>query len=173
MFNLILGVVLIAGSVLLCVTGVRRARAGRLEAPGHAGGAVPVEIAAAGARRRVGLGAAISVGVGFLSSLLGIGGGIIHVPAMIMVLGFPVHIATATSHFVLGITAAVGTGVHAANGALDNGWAQTLALGAGVVVGAQAGARLSRRTRPLVIVLGLAIALGLVGVRIVAKAMGV
>ena len=39
--------------------------------------------------------------VGILSSLLGIGGGIIHVPAMLYLLGFPVHIATATSHFVL------------------------------------------------------------------------
>ena len=46
-------------------------------------------------------GLAICFGAGYLSSLVGIGGGIIHVPMMIRMLGFPVHVATATSHFVL------------------------------------------------------------------------
>ena len=46
-------------------------------------------------------GALISVLVGYISPLLGIGGGIIHVPAMVNWLKFPVHIATATSHFIL------------------------------------------------------------------------
>ena len=39
--------------------------------------------------------------MGFVSSFLGIGGGIIHVPLMVAALGFPVHVATATSDFVL------------------------------------------------------------------------
>ena len=47
-----------------------------------------------------------SFGVGFLSSIFGIGGGVIHVPLMIYLLGFPVHMATATSHFVLAEEAA-------------------------------------------------------------------
>src|SRR5262249_12313282 len=45
-----------------------------------------------------------SVGSGYiavLSSLLGIGGGIIHVPFLIRALRMPPHTATATSHFVL------------------------------------------------------------------------
>jgi uncharacterized protein len=46
-------------------------------------------------------GMAHSTGAGFLSSFLGIGGGIVHVPLLVGVLGFPTHIATATSHFVL------------------------------------------------------------------------
>jgi uncharacterized membrane protein YfcA len=58
------------------------------------------------------LGAAYSLGVGFLSSFLGIGGGVIHVPLLVSALGFPTHIATATSHFVLTITAATGTVTH-------------------------------------------------------------
>src|SRR5688572_27388526 len=41
-------------------------------------------------------GMAISFGIGFLSSALGIGGGIFHVPAMIHVLFFPAVVATAT-----------------------------------------------------------------------------
>src|SRR5262252_1632625 len=65
------------------------------------------------------LGAAISLGVGFLSSLLGIGGGIIHVPALTHALKFPVHTATATSHFVLAITALIATAIHIANGNLN------------------------------------------------------
>jgi Sulfite exporter TauE/SafE len=46
-------------------------------------------------------GIAYSVGVGFLSSFLRIGGGIIHVPLLVGTLGFPMHVATANSHFVL------------------------------------------------------------------------
>ena len=43
------------------------------------------------------------------SSLPGVGGGFIHVPALSCLLNFPVHIATATSHFVLAIMALTGT----------------------------------------------------------------
>ncbi len=58
-------------------------------------------------RYRVWQGLVIGVGVGFISSLLGIGGGILQVPMMSTVLRFPVHIATATSQFVLALTALV------------------------------------------------------------------
>src|SRR6266542_1994446 len=47
------------------------------------------------------IGIVLSIFVGFVSSLLGVGGGFIHVPALSRLLNFPVHIATATSHFVL------------------------------------------------------------------------
>ena len=40
---------------------------------------------------------------GLVGALLGIGGGIVHVPVLSTVLGFPVHTATATSHFILAI----------------------------------------------------------------------
>src|SRR5215467_4406887 len=55
------------------------------------------------------LGVGLSAAVGYFSSLLGIGGGIIHVPAMAHILHFPVHIATATSHFTLAVMALTGT----------------------------------------------------------------
>ena len=70
-------------------------------------------------------GLAISAVVGFVSSLLGIGGGIVHVPAMAIVLRFPVYIATATSHFVLALTALEATAVHVADGTIA--WNVTLA----------------------------------------------
>jgi uncharacterized protein len=109
----------------------------------------------------------LSVFVGYLSSMLGIGGGIIHVPALIRLLNFPVHIATATSHFILVIMALTGTIVHVANGSFSQGGVhQTILLAIGVIVGAQGGALLSQRVRGIWIVRGLAIALASVGVRI-------
>jgi uncharacterized membrane protein YfcA len=90
-------------------------------------------------------GVGTSTGVGFLSSLLGIGGGVIHVPIMVRLLRFPAHIATATSHYVLMVSALAGTMVHVSTGKLDGGYGITGALAAGVLVGAQIGAMLSNR----------------------------
>lgn len=59
-------------------------------------------------------GLVLSFGVGFLSSILGIGGGIIHVPALIALFSFPAHIATATSQFILAFSAITGAGSHLA-----------------------------------------------------------
>lgn len=112
------------------------------------------------------LGMAISIVVGYISSFLGIGGGIIHVPALSYFLGFPVHIATATSHFILAIMALTGTVVHIASGTFTHGVHRTVALAIGVLIGAQIGARLSEKIRGNWIIRGLAIALGIVGLRI-------
>jgi uncharacterized membrane protein YfcA len=112
------------------------------------------------------LGVGISVIVGYVSSFLGIGGGIIHVPALSYLLNFPVHIATATSHFILAIMALTGTVVHILTGTFAHGVHRTIALAIGVVLGAQIGARLSERVRGNWIIRGLAMALGIVGLRI-------
>ena len=74
------------------------------------------------------IGIGLSFFVGYFSSFLGIGGGIIHVPALVWFLHFPVHIATATSHFILAIMALAGTLVHVWTGALAQGWQETLGL---------------------------------------------
>lgn len=115
--------------------------------------------------RRLGLG--LSAMVGFLSSLLGIGGGIIHVPVMVQLLGIPPHIATATSHFVLAMTSGAGAAVHLARGDYYNVVTRTIALAAGVVVGAQIGAALSEHLRGNWIIRLLALALALVGLRLI------
>lgn len=112
-------------------------------------------------------GIAVSVVVGFLSSILGIGGGIIHVPVLTTLLHFPVPIATATSHFILAIMAFAGTAAHLAQGNLQGNWPLVLTIGAGIVAGAQLGAWLSHRTKPEWIVRTLAAALLLVGARLV------
>lgn len=113
------------------------------------------------------MGIAISVVVGFISSFLGIGGGVIHVPAMVQVLGFPTHIATATSHLVLAITALVGTIEHGIKGSLQLGMMRLLFLAPGVILGAQAGAWLSHKIHGKWILRSLAFALILVGLRLI------
>jgi uncharacterized protein len=117
------------------------------------------------------IGITLSLFVGYLSSLLGIGGGIIHVPALVHFLNFPVHIATATSHFVLAIMALAGSGVHVATGAFHRGLRRTIMLSAGVIIGAQLGARLSNAIHGKWIIRCLGSALGLVGVRILVLAL--
>jgi uncharacterized membrane protein YfcA len=113
------------------------------------------------------VGIVLSVFVGFVSSLLGVGGGFIHVPALVRLLNFPVHIATATSHFVLAIMALTGTLVHVAQGVFVHGVRRTVLLGIGVVVGAQFGAVLSNRVGGKLIIRGLAVALAFVGLRLI------
>ncbi len=119
------------------------------------------------------LGMFISVLVGYFSPLLGIGGGIIHVPAMIEWLNFPVHLATATSHFILAIMATVSVIVHAVSGTYNDPLVlkMTLSLIVGVIGGAQLGAYLSRRIQGKFIVKALAISLAIVGIRILTMGM--
>jgi hypothetical protein len=106
-------------------------------------------------------GALYSLGVGFVSSFLGIGGGIIHVPLLVRALGFPAHLATATSHFVLAVMAGAGTITHVSLGSFAHGHGvrRTASLSVGVVGGAQLGAHISMRLRGRVITLLLATAL--------------
>jgi len=109
------------------------------------------------------LGVGISLGVGVISSLLGIGGGIIHVPLMGF-LGFPIHIATATSHFILVITSLIGVISHISYGHVV--FAKAIAYALGAIIGAQIGARISSKISGNTIKKGLAIALALVAVRL-------
>ena len=120
-------------------------------------------------RANVGLGSAFSVVVGFVSSFLGIGGGVVHVPLLVTVLGFPTHVATATSHFVLAWMALVATLTHVATGTFHHGVGlrRAAALSVGVVFGAQLGAVLSQRLSGPVIQRLLAVGLLALGVRLV------
>jgi uncharacterized protein len=111
-------------------------------------------------------GIAISLFVGVFAGFLGIGGGIIHVPALVGLLNFPVHIATATSQFMLGIMAFSGSTVHLASSELMPQLPQIIPLAIGAVVGAQVGALVSKKIHGTLIIRLLAVALLLVGVRI-------
>jgi uncharacterized membrane protein YfcA len=129
-------------------------------------GADGIERSARPARACVG-----SIGSGYisvLSSLLGIGGGIIHVPFLIRVLRMAPHVATATSHFVLTFVALTATVVHVLLGEFEEGVHRTMYLAVGVMMGAPLGAAASARIRGSLIVRLLAVALCLVGLRLVA-----
>lgn len=108
----------------------------------------------------------LSFFVGIASSLLGIGGGIIHVPTMVNLLNFPVHIATATSHFLLAAMGFSGSAVHYFKGDLQDGYHEIIFLGLGVIGGAQIGAALSNKVKEGLIIRSLAIALAVVAIRI-------
>lgn len=110
-------------------------------------------------------GIVISLFVGFISGLLGIGGGIVHVPALVF-LGFPAHFATATSHFVLVFSSLTSVLVHLRDGSLTKMIVMSVSIGIGAVIGAQIGARISKRIKGSVIMICLAAALIFAGARI-------
>jgi len=112
----------------------------------------------------------LSMGVGLVSSLFGIGGGAIHVPAMISMLHFPVQFAVATSQFILVFMSGGGTAIHLAKGTLaGDQLLKAVALGAGTVPGAQAGAYIARRMKARTVVRLLVAALLLLAGRLLLK----
>lgn len=123
-------------------------------------------------KKTAALGTVISFGVGVFASFLGIGGGIIHVPLLSELLGFPVHLATGTSHMILALTAGLAVYDHWQSGIYSPlaDFAPMLILG--VVIGAQIGARHSKRVSSERILQILSMALLIVGLRLVARALG-
>jgi len=117
-------------------------------------------------------GVLLSVVIGFVSSFLGIGGGVIHVPVMSQLLGLPIHIATATSHFVLAIMSGTATLTHLAQCSYSagHGLRRSIALSVGVIVGAQLGARLSLKTSGPLIQQLLSLALLGIAIRLIVQA---
>lgn len=85
----------------------------------------------------------VSMAGGFISSSLGLGGGIVQVPSMVFLFGFPAHVAAATSHIVIVVQSLVGTVSHARYG--DVRWTEAVIVAVGAVVGAQVGAYTATR----------------------------
>jgi len=110
------------------------------------------------------LGITIFFFLGFIASFFGIGGGSLIVPTLAYVLSFPVAIATATSQLIVAILTFTGTMAHVFIGSFY-GIHRVIALGIGMLTGAQVGARLSNRIKGPWIIRSLAIALVVVGVR--------
>jgi uncharacterized protein len=86
---------------------------------------------------------AVGFGVGLISGLFGIGGGSLFVPAMVLLFRYPAHVATATSMFVIFLSAILGSITHLYNGDVG-GWL-VLALAPGAWLGGWLGARIVRR----------------------------
>jgi len=89
------------------------------------------------------LGIWLTATIGVFSTFLGIGGGLIQVPALVYVLSFPVHVATATSHYITAINAGFTLIPFLAAGIIPYKTALCIAVGA--IGGAQIGAKLSNR----------------------------
>ena len=97
------------------------------------------------AARRVGLGFVMMLMAGFLSGLLGIGSGVLKVLAMDGVMRLPMKVSTATSNFMIGVTAAASAGIYLGRGDVDARLAAPVALG--VLAGALLGSRILVRLR--------------------------
>lgn len=93
--------------------------------------------------KKIGLGVSLSFFAGLASGFLGIGGGVLGVPIMTLVMGVPIHYATATSMFTMIWTSLSGVAKHALAHHVHVQQAALLALG--TIFGAQLGASLSRR----------------------------
>lgn len=89
---------------------------------------------------RTPLGLAVSYAAGVLSGLLGIGGGVLKVPVMNLSMGVPLKVCTATSNFMIGVTAATGAAVYFMRGDVQPFIAAPVAVG--VLLGAKIGSRL-------------------------------
>jgi len=92
---------------------------------------------------------AATFGAGIISSLFGVGGGVIFVPAMLLVIGLTMQRAAPTSQLVLMMTSVAGVLMHAF--LLHPDYLQALALSAGAFAGAQIGARLSRTAKEVLL----------------------
>ncbi|MBV9662686.1 MAG: sulfite exporter TauE/SafE family protein [Actinobacteria bacterium] len=87
--------------------------------------------------------AGIGVGAGLLSGLLGIGGGVVMVPAFSEIAGMPLKASIATSLACVGLLATPGTITHGLLG--DINWTFAVFLAIGVIPGARLGAALAIR----------------------------
>lgn len=104
-------------------------------------------------------GTLISFLIGILSSLLGIGGGIVHVPLLSEVFDYPLHLAAGTSHAILALTSIIAVLQHYLEGDLTPLESFVPFLVVGLIVGAQLGAALSKRlpSHRILLLLGLAL----------------
>lgn len=82
-------------------------------------------------------------GAGMLSGLLGVGGGVLNVPALRLVLKKDMLVAVATSTMIISFTASAGAAVYASAGQLD--WSLAAGCATGAFVGGRLGALLAPR----------------------------
>lgn len=93
--------------------------------------------------------AVLGVITGLIASTLGIGGGIIFVPSLVVFFGFEQHIAQGTSLAIIVPTAIVGTILHARKGRVE--WKVALLVAAGGVIGGLVGSRFALAMDPVLL----------------------
>ena|SRR5882724_1020048 len=90
--------------------------------------------------QRLPTGMMLMFGAGLISALLGIGSGVVKIPAMDTALRLPIKVSSATSNFMISVTAAASAGAYFMHGDIVTSVAGPIALGS--VVGAVLGARI-------------------------------
>jgi uncharacterized membrane protein YfcA len=98
---------------------------------------------------RVPEGCAIMFAAGSVSGLLGIGSGALKVLAMDQIMRLPFKVSTATSNFMIGVTAAASAGFYLSRGYIDPALSMPVMLG--VVVGATLGSRVLTGAKPAIL----------------------
>jgi uncharacterized membrane protein YfcA len=83
----------------------------------------------------------LSFAAGIISGMVGVGGGLLKVPMMVLALGIPMDIAVGSSALMVGLTAGGGFAGHLVNGHWD--WRMSLILAVAVFAGGQIGSRLT------------------------------
>jgi uncharacterized membrane protein YfcA len=104
----------------------------------------------------------IGLTAGFFSALFGVGGGIIVVPLLILVAGFPERSAMATSLAAIGVIALVGSISYGVQGDVDFGYGAL--LGVPAAFGAIGGSALQQRLATRALALSFAALLAGIGV---------
>ncbi len=90
--------------------------------------------------KRIPAGMSLMYGAGLISALLGIGSGVLKIPAMDTALKLPIKVSSATSNFMIGVTAAASAIAYFVRGEIVVPVAGPVALGS--VIGAILGARI-------------------------------
>ena len=112
----------------------------------------------------------ISYVAGIVSGLLGIGGGAISVPTMNLLSKVPIKVASATSNFMIGVTAAASGSVYFLRGDVHPLLVAPLMIG--VVGGAFVGTRVLQVTAPRRVKVAFGILLGVVSILMILKGLG-
>ncbi|WP_158821661.1 sulfite exporter TauE/SafE family protein [Granulicella sp. S156] len=121
--------------------------------------------------QQVPLGMALMYGAGLISALLGIGSGVLKIPAMDSALRLPIKVSSATSNFMIGVTAATSAGAYFLRGDIVTAIAGPVALGS--VVGSVLGARILMRVPNDKIRLLFVVVLVALSVQMVLQAFGI
>ena len=103
--------------------------------------------------------------VGFISSLFGVGGGVVLIPSLLYFSALPMHVISATSHFAILLTTPVGFITQLLQ--RDVAWPYAIPLGLGGLLGGPIGARLSLRIKSPLLMLAIAAALSLAALALV------
>jgi uncharacterized protein len=166
----VFGVTLGAMGVIMAVrSGHRNIIAAHEAEPGLLGGHIEEEgVTYVYRLKRPSVAALASLVAGAISGLLGLGGGIVKVPALSTFCGIPIRIATATSTFMIGVTAAASAFIYFGRGNVD--LPLTAAVALGTFPGSLLGTRLAHQVHARSLKIIMALVLALVALRMLLQA---